>query len=163
MKTLELEELSIARYFEYLKDFYKNKWLKSDEFHFLFEPELIIRYNPDKDIIFEIKKYLNGLKVSFIEYDFPSQVGDRLHKNAKLFENEVCDEFTINSLNLNSRAVLEMTGWQYERFIERTWHCMNNMAGKSWKEEAIYGLNLSRRRFKFEKEKMYKIICRLFL
>ena len=41
MITIELENLTLAKNLDFLKKIYAKGYLKSDKWHFLFEPELI--------------------------------------------------------------------------------------------------------------------------
>lgn len=163
MKTIELEKLSITKYFDFLKTIYGKKYLLSNKWHFLFEPELILRIDENIDEITKIRKFLTECVVSFVEYKYPHPKYDKQNRITKFYGDETLSDFTNLSLHLNSKAVLEMTGSQYERFIERTWHTMNNMAGHDWRKEGHYGLQLAKRRLRMDKVSMLGIILRLLI
>lgn len=105
---------------------------KKAYYHFLFEPQLIIRvHNKDKHYITD---YLNKKKLKYITYRYPfSKRGYNESKKSMTYIYR--DEF-VPFLHIASRLALKSKRKEQIFIIERLYHTLLNSFGYSWEYEA---------------------------
>jgi hypothetical protein len=122
-----------------IKELY-GKFLREDPlFHFLFEPDLIIRISNNK-VLNEIKGFLEQADIDFDIYDYPLPVPNAAKR--RFGENEggpiiekLYDVY-LPLFHLNAIAALTMNEDEQGVYIERANHTFYNMLGNSRQEEA---------------------------
>lgn len=149
--TIECEQNDIQYDYSLLRKLYKKGCFKSNDWHFLFEPELIIRLNTKEDALDRIETILRKEGIGFIKYQYPLIDSDPKHRVEKIYGDFGLNRFQLTMLNNSCKAYLSLTGREYIRLIERTWHCMHNLAGFNWKDEGLIGMSLAKNRLKMDR------------
>lgn len=135
MKTIEITIKShsnpeIAK--ELLKAWYKYILKYDNNFHFLFEPNLILRTS----YVREIKHELNKLKLDYKIYDYPyPKKGFGESEKYKTIQKEL-----EKILHLQSICALTYKKRDIEFFSNRLHHCFLNMLGFDYYNESKYYL-----------------------
>ena len=125
-----------------IKELYKKFLNKDNYFHFLYEPELIIRVSDNFLRRYPIEKFLKQKHIDFIIYPFPLANTDKPEKQVKdgfmiefssFLRKRLWEITTI--LHILSLIALNESRKKHIFFCERLFHCGYNMTRMEWEEE----------------------------
>jgi hypothetical protein len=131
MKTIEIKPLTNKT--KLIKTLYKKFLYKDTKFHYLFEPQLIIRTNKSK----LITDYLKLKKIDYTTYPYPYAkrgFGESKHNNYLQKESE-------KLYHLQSVFVLKSKKKDVGYFLNRIHHCFLNMMNYDFYDESKYYLD----------------------
>jgi hypothetical protein len=135
---------------ELIQELYKNFLIKDPLFHFLYEPDLIIRISVS-EVLEGIKKFLTERRINFTTYAYPHP--ERSINNVRCYgedrEGVVAEylyDLFLPAFHTNSIAALILPDDRQLPFIERVSHTFFNMTGSTHEEEATNMLFLAYRR-----------------
>jgi hypothetical protein len=138
MKTIQINDFITPKtknkQWKLLKEIY-NKFLKEDlSFHYLFEPELIIRLE-NEEIINKIKEYLNKKHFIFEVYSYPNPKKNRYFGESEKIMQKYNDLFLAI---FHQMSLFYMIADQKDQpqFRERVVHIMYNSAQTNMVDEA---------------------------
>lgn len=120
-----------------MKILFKKFLYLDHSFHYLIEPELIIRTG-NKNSIDSIRKYLENHKVYYSIYDWPypkKGYGEGKGEITVKYQNVLLPIY-----NLLSKLALKAPYKDYLKVYERISHCMLNMGFYEWEEELTINL-----------------------
>lgn len=130
-------------------------FLKDDpEFHFFFEPELIIRVGSE-NCLEKIKNYLSQEGIRFDEYEYPFQPNGKYGEGKDGIVANNLDMF-IKIFHANAVSALTMNEMEFFDYIERVIHTAFNPRFYSHNQEGMALLNLAR--LKLGDEKLRDVI-----
>ncbi len=123
---------------------------EDDSFHFFYEPNLIVRVSEDK-ILKQITKYLDKRKVKYKIYDYPYPEDKKEYGEGKNWDHIF--PHLLRLYHLYALMLLQFEGQDIEWFTGRAMHCILNMRGYDWLDEASYHSQVANRRITLYQEK----------
>jgi hypothetical protein len=125
--TIGINDEGMKKQKELIKELF-SRFLKDDSiFHFLYEPELIIRIESLK-CLNEIKEYLDDNNISYIEYDYPFPPNPQNRQFGEDPKGIIAKNFSLFLPIFHSNAIvaLEMNGEDHFNYLERVIHTACN-------------------------------------
>ncbi len=143
IKTIHIKN-DVPKLYALAKELYDHTLKDDPNFHFFFEPALIIRIT-SKDCLTKAKSFLQARSIEFEEYDYPhpnppegrfgEERGGIVAKNLELF---------LSIFHANSVAALTMSEEEYPKeYLERLVHTAFNPRGYSREQEGCWLLQLA--------------------
>lgn len=146
MKTLHLHTKTVKKGQKVIRDLFDSTLRDDTTFHFLFEPDLVIRAKEEESIK-EIRKYCKAHKIKIEEYYYPTEGKYREAKTSVMRSYQVR---LLPLLNLFSKLSIEMEDQDRFSLYERITHLLFNMSGWEHNEEAIILQRLALGRMKVD-------------
>jgi hypothetical protein len=143
-----------------IQELYKDFLKKDPLFHFLYEPDLIIRISV-APVLEQIKKFLTERRINFTTYAYPhperSNNGERRYgEDRGGVVAEHLHELFLPAFHTNSIAALILPEDRQLGYMERTSHTYFNMLNFSHEDEATNMLYLATRRSSATVERLMK-------
>ena len=126
-----------------IKDLYENVLKKDNNFHYFYEPDLIIRIS-STECVDQVKNILINKKIKYIEYDYPLPKNTYINIGNKLLYcyGEQDNKIVLNNLDLfttifhaHSIAAITLNKEDHFEYMERTIHTRFNPKGYTRQEE----------------------------
>jgi hypothetical protein len=144
MKTIHLENQDVTKGKVLVKELYDYTLKDDPEFHFFFEPALIIRITTE-DCLTRAKSYLQARNIIFKEYDYPfpplgppENFGEERYGIVVNYYNLFLAVFHANSV-----AALTMSEEEHFKYLERIIHTAFNPKSYSREKEGVSLLQLA--------------------
>ena len=137
--TIEIQKVGdIKRKWSLLRFLFIKFLIDDEQFHYFFEPNLIIRLSNLK-VLKNVTAYLDKQKIKHFEYDYP------YNKNPDLYYGEPKKRRNPHYLlmelyHLHAIASLVFKKKDIEWYTNRNIHCLFNMRGLEYHEEVIESL-----------------------
>jgi|SRR3989344_2397667 len=133
MKTIQINNYAESNKADLIKALY-DKILRNDsKFHFLYEPQLIIRVD-SAECLGQIKMHLKDNKIDFEEYDYPNAPDDKFGETKGGIVEQNPDLF-IPILHFGSLAALKLPEKDYKDYLDRAIHSLINQLGYDHEKE----------------------------
>ena len=136
IKTIQINN-NVPKLYALAKELYDHTLKDDPEFHFCFEPALIIRIK-SKDCLTKAKSLLQSRSIEFEEYDYPNPYppegifGDRYGEDGIVANNP---ELFLPVFHANSVAALTMSEKDHCKHLERLFHTVFIPKGYSHSKE----------------------------
>jgi hypothetical protein len=145
IKTIHLENDDVIKRKALIKELYDHTLKDDPDFHFFFEPALIVRITTE-DCLTKTKNFLQARRIEFEEYDYPHPVplegkfGSRFGEAGIVADNL---EIFLLLFHSHSVAALTMSEDNHFKYLERVIHTAFNPRGLDHAQEGLQLLQLA--------------------